>query len=84
MENIKDFINRQKWTFAKTMAETPHKYVVRESLSEDDQKLFDEFEGLIKKEGYVEEFFSKEYTYYRIGDYKYWVVDNVLNRAEVK
>jgi O-acetyl-ADP-ribose deacetylase (regulator of RNase III) len=66
------------------MAGTPHDYVVRDYLSEDYKKVFDEFEVLIKKDGYVEEFFSQKYTYYRIGNYKYWVVENVLNRVTAK
>ena len=66
------------------MAEIPHFYIVRDNLSEEDRKLFDEFEVFIKENGYIEKFFSKEYTYHRIGNYKYWVIENILNRAEIK
>ncbi len=81
---LEKFINRGHWKFAKTMAEIPHYYIVRDYLSENDKKLFDKFEIFVKKNGSAEKFFSKEYTYYRIGNYKYWFVENILNRAEVK
>lgn len=79
---IENFINKNKWVFAKTMAEIPHYYIVRDNLSENDKKLFDEFDVFIKKNGFTKKFYSKQYTYYNIGNYKYWVIENILNRAE--
>lgn len=83
---IKNLINENKWVFAKTMAEIPHYYIVRDNLSEKDKKLFDEFDVFIEKNGYTEKFYSKQYTYYNIGNYRYWVIENILNRTilEVK
>lgn len=78
---IESFINRNKWVFAKTMAEIPHYYIVRDNLSENDKKLFDEFDVFIKKNGYSTKFYSKQYTYFNLGNYKYWVIENILNRA---
>lgn len=80
---IENIVNKNKWIFAKTMAEIPHYYIVRDNLSEDDRKLFDEFAMLINKNGYTKEFYSRQYTYYNIGNYKYWVIENILNRAEL-
>src|SRR3989344_4547350 len=34
------FVNRCEWTFAKTMPEIPHYYIVRDNLSDIDKKLF--------------------------------------------
>jgi len=59
--HIKDFIKRNKWVFAKTMSEIPHYYIVRDNLSDNDQKLFDEFDVFIKKNGYAKKFYSKQY-----------------------
>jgi len=81
--DIEEFIIRNKWVFAKTMSEIPHYYIVRDNLSENDKMLFDEFGALIKRKGHTESFHSKQYTYFNIGNYKYWVIGNVLNRAEL-
>lgn len=80
---IRKFISRYTWKFAKTMPEIPHNYIVRDPLTEDDKKIFDIFNEFIKKNGYTEKFYSKEYKYYNIGEHKYWVDENILNRAEL-
>lgn len=77
-------IEENEWVFAKTMSGIPHYYIVRDYLSENNKKLFDEFDAFIKKNGYTAEFFSKEYNYFNIGNYKYWVLGNILNRAELE
>lgn len=81
---FKQFIDNNNWVFAKTMAEIPHYYIVRDNLSENDKKLFDEFDVFVKKNGYTKEFYSKQYTYFNIGKFKYWVIENILNRAELE
>jgi exonuclease III len=78
---IPKFINSSKWAFAKTMSEIPHYYVVRDNLSETDKKIFDELDAFIRKNGYATKFYSKQYTYFNMGKYKYWVIENILNRA---
>lgn len=50
---------RNKWTFAKTMPEIPHYYVVRDDLSDKDKKLFDEFSEYIKRGGILQSFIPK-------------------------
>ncbi len=74
-------IEKNEWVFAKTMSEIPHHYIVRDNLFENDKKIFDEFDEFIKKNGYTAKFYSKQYTYFNIGDYKYWIIENILNRA---
>ncbi|MBM3252739.1 MAG: hypothetical protein FJZ16_00610 [Candidatus Omnitrophica bacterium] len=80
---VEEFIHRNKWVFAKTMPEIPHYYIVRDYLSENEKKLFDEFSVFIKKNGYTETFYSKQHTYFNIGNHKYWVIENILNRATI-
>ncbi len=82
--DVKKFINRNKWVFAKTMPEIPHCYIVRDSLSENDKKLFDEFDMFIRKNGYTTKYYSKQYTYFNVGNYRYWMIENILNRAELE
>ncbi len=84
VKNIDEFIARQKWTFAKTMAEIPHEYIVRTNLSAADKKLYDQFGEYIKENGYTELFQSVPYCYFDVGEYKYWMMDIILNRAKIK
>lgn len=79
---IEKFLGRLAWTFAKTMPDTPHDYVVRDALSDADKKTFDAFSGYIKRNGYSAAFASKRYNYLHICGFKYWVIGNILNRAK--
>lgn len=80
---IEKFLGSMVWTFAKTMPDTPHDYVVRDALSDADKKTFDAFGEYIKRAGYSAAFASKRYNYLHIRDFKYWMIGNILNRAEV-
>lgn len=84
MKKFHKLIKQNEWIFAKTMPEIPHYYIVRDNLSDDDKKLFDEFYKYIKINGYSKKFYSKQYTYLNIDNYKYWIIDNILNRAEIE
>ncbi len=74
-----------KWIFAKTYAKTaPHEYIVQENQP----TLFRRVKQRIKTNGVREEFCmlgGKPYmvTYWYRGRYKYWVIDNILNRTRV-
>ncbi len=83
-EKFLDLILKNKWIFAKTMPKIPHYYLVRDNLSEKDKKLFDELKVNLNKNGYIKEFQSKEYRYFDIYNYEYWIIENILNREEIK
>ena len=80
---FENFADRLTWTFAKTMPEIPHYYIVRDNLAKEDHKTFDEFKLFIKKNGYTEDFHGKKYQYININKYKYWVIENILNREKI-
>ena len=89
-EKIKKFIDSANWVFAKTCAETaPHEYAVRDKNRhlEDEFVYFVEF---IRDNGYEEKFWAETYTYYDVGDWKYWTMGKpvdettIINRASVK
>jgi len=80
---IENFIKRCAWTFAKTMPQIPHHYVVRDDLSDNDKKIFDALGEYIKRNGYTASFVSKRYNYLNIGDSKYWMIENILNKAKI-
>ena len=83
MSNFDDFLNKQNWIFAKTMVQIPHYYIVRDNLSPEDKVIFDNLKKEIEEKGYFEEFQGKNYQYLNIGSYKYWVIDNILNRTKI-
>ena len=71
------------WTFAKTMADIPHWYVVRGKTISPEQ--FDAFAEHLETHGDRAIWRSPgghkyENTYLEVGDYKYWRIDAVINR----
>ncbi len=75
-------ISSLDWTFAKTMPEIPHEYIVTDHYpkqSKEINKLIEE----IAKNGYAKPFYGKEYKYLEINGYKYWVIENIINRAKI-
>lgn len=47
--NIRRFVDEETWTYAKTMPEWPHEYLVRERVDED---LFERMVRHIRANGY--------------------------------
>jgi len=86
-EKIKDLIIGWSWTFAKTMPQIPHWYVVR---SPENEEAFIEFVEFIRVHGVEERFGQSTYLYLYIGEYKYWTMGNpvpettIINRALAK
>ena len=82
-----DFIKRQKWTFAKTMANIPHWYIVKDRLSPDDQILFEEFVQFIRDNGITARFWKYVFPYLRHDGFYYWTMGEpveettIINRA---
>src|SRR5215211_7630842 len=72
------YIDSMEWKFAKSMPQWPHWYVLREYGS---TREFHFVERLIEKFGYADEWGTRTDSYLVIGKFKYWVIDNVLNRA---
>ena len=74
-----------KWIFAKTYAKTaPHEYV----LQEKEPELFERIKKMIKNHGVWEDFAMPgekpyRYKYWYRGRYRYWIIENILNRTRV-
>jgi hypothetical protein len=79
---IVHFIIRCTWTFANTMPDIPHYYIVRDTLSDDDKETFDSLSEYIKQNGYTDSCSSRAYNYLNVAGYKYWMIDNILNREK--
>jgi hypothetical protein len=83
------FLITAKFTFAKTMRNIPHSWICRKDFDSD---LFVEVMQYIIENGKNSYFFSKEYTYLHIGEYKYWIMTDekgfddptaIINRAKI-
>ena len=71
-QQLRDFVESETWTFAKTMPVWPHEYLVRERV--DNEKLFAQLIKRIRTEGYEGTFYRKPITYYDEGGMTYWTM----------
>ena len=68
---LREFIDSSRWTFAKTMPEWPHEYIVRAHL---DEKLFVQLVRHIRAHGYEGRFYQRTITYFADRDMLYWTM----------
>ncbi len=68
---LANFVNKEKWTFAKTMPKWPHEYIVRKRV---DENLFVKLVEHIRTNGYQGNFYEKEITYYEENGLVYWTM----------
>ncbi len=66
-----EFINKEKWTFAKTMPKWLHEYIVRERV---DENLFVKLVKHIRANGYQGNFCQKKITYYEEDGSECWTM----------
>lgn len=70
-QHIRTFLQRETWTFAKTMPEWPHEYLVRERV---DGVLFEAMVIHIRAHGFEGRFYSKPITYFAEDGMVYWTM----------
>ena len=86
LDEAKQFIADNKWTFAKSMPLVPHEYVVRRNVDND---KFIGFVKLVRAEGEIRPWGRYRHTYLDIDGWCYWtmgaplVVTIILNRAKL-
>jgi len=69
---IVNFIETEKWIFAKTFADTwPHEYIVRERV---DEQFFLKMVEHIREFGYEGKFYSKTMIYFDHNGFIYWTM----------
>ena len=72
-EELRAFVDREPWTFAKTFAETwPHEYLVREKVGS--QKLFLQLVEHIRTHGYEANFYTSKNIYFDEDGLTYWTM----------
>jgi hypothetical protein len=83
--NLKEFIKSCNWTFAKTMPEWPHEYIVRERV---DRVLFEALVRHIRQHGFNGRFYERFLTYFAEDGLLYWTMGapieetTIINRCE--
>ena len=75
---LNDFVNGEKWTYAKTMPKWPHEYIVRKRV---DEALFEKLVKHIRTNGYEGKFYSKNITYYDEDGIVYWTMGAPLEET---
>ena len=86
-DKIRDYIKRCEWTFAKTMPQWPHEYIVKGNCSLTDDE-FIKFVLAQRSLGEYEVWGPYRQPYFYIDGYKYWTmgceieITTVINRAK--
>ena len=68
-----------KWTFAKTMPQWPHEYIVRERV---DDRLFEQMIHHIRANGSEGAYYQETFIYFENDGMLYWSIDDIINRCE--
>jgi len=85
--DLQRFVDSSAWTYAKTMPEWPHEYIVRERV---DEALFVALVEHIRAHGYEGRFFRRRLTYYAFDGLVYWTMGapveetTIINRCRIE
>jgi len=77
---LQEFIDSVQWTFAKTMPEWPHEYIVRDRVDED---LFLSLVSNIREHGYESSFYRKPITYFDEDGMVYWTMGEPIGETTI-
>ncbi len=88
IDELNGFVQALAWTYAKTMPQCPHEYVVRKNIADD--ASFCRFVMTIRRFGVDEPYYSKIHRYLDVGPFKYWTMGFelkttiIINRAWIE
>jgi hypothetical protein len=78
--DLRTFVEEQRWTFAKTMPEWPHEYIVRDHV---DEVLFERLVVHIRTHGVEGKFYERAITYYEDAGLVYWTMGAPLSETTI-
>ena len=78
-EDFVAFTQSSPFQEAKTMKAIPHAYTLAHKAP--DRALFLNAARFIRQEGFKRPFFGRVYTYYRVGDFVYWSMDDDVDKT---
>jgi len=79
-KEIRHFIAREKWTYAKTMPKWPHEYIVRERV---DEELFVQLVRHIRTHGYEGRFYQRKIIYFDEAGIVYWTMGAPIDETKI-
>lgn len=77
---LQQFVSLSRWTFAKTMPDWPHEYIVRRNV---DQALFVQLVEHIRAHGYAGRFYSRPITYFDSDGLTYWTMGAPIEETTI-
>jgi hypothetical protein len=79
-KGLRHFVKEEKWTFAKTMPEWPHEYIVRGRV---DETLFEALVYHIRANGFEGRFYRSVLTYYAEDGLLYWTMGAPIEETTI-
>ena len=80
LPNLRAFIDSEKWTYAKTMPQWPHEYIVRERV---DEQLFEQLVRHIRANGSEGAYYQETFIYFEEDGMLYWTMGNPINETTI-
>jgi hypothetical protein len=77
---LRHFVDTEKWTYAKTMPEWPHEYLVRDRV---DEEMFVAMVRHIRAHGYEGRFYKRKITYFDEAGMTYWTMGSPIEETTI-
>ena len=77
---LRIFIDNEKLTFAKTLPQWPHEYIVRERV---DDKLFEQIVRHIRANGSEGAYYQETFIYFEEDGMLYWTMGEPIDETDI-
>lgn len=77
---LREFVESEEWTFANTMPQWPHEYLVRDRV---DTKLFESLVRHIREHGLEGRFYRRVLTYFAEDGLLYWTMGEPIEETTI-
>lgn len=77
---LREFVDSEEWTFAKTMPEWPHEYLVRDRV---DTQLFETLVRHIREHGLEGRFYRRVLIYFAEDGLLYWTMGEPIEETTI-
>jgi hypothetical protein len=77
-EELRNFVGEEKWTYAKTMPQWPHEYIVRARV---DENVFEKLVRHIRANGCEAPFYDEKFIFFEEGGILYWTMGAPVNET---
>lgn len=79
-EELQIFVRGEKWTYAKTMPQWPHEYIIRERV---DENLFEQLVRHIRANGLEGAYYQETFIYYEEDGMLYWTMGAPISETTI-